>query len=168
MFSSKFLWYATNLNLVQIEHVMEQTVKERIMEFIRCEKIPVYRFEKACGISNGYIRSINKTPGADKISKILSAYPNLNPNWLLTGEGSMLIDSDGKEQGIGNITGNKISGVNNVIGSRSVSVHNIDKSATEEMLIKQIDMLMNQISQQEKIIASLTRLLERKVDGEKV
>ena len=120
-----------------------------------------------CGISNGYIRSVNKTPGADKISKILSAYPNLNPNWLLTGEGSMLIDSDGNEQGIGNITGNKISGVNNVIGSRSVSVHNIDKSATEEMLIRQIDLLMNQISQQEKIIASLTRLLEKKVDGEK-
>ena len=77
MFSSKFLWYTANLNLVQIEHVMEQTVKERIMEFISREKIPVYRFEKACGISNGYIRSVNKTPGSDKISKILSAYPNL-------------------------------------------------------------------------------------------
>lgn len=58
---------------------MEQTVKERIMGFISREKIPVYRFEKACGISNGYIRSVNKTPGSDKISKILSDYPNLNP-----------------------------------------------------------------------------------------
>ena len=143
---------------------MEQTVKERIMEFIRYEKIPVYRFEKSCGISNGYIRSVNKTPGSDKISKILSAYPRLNPNWLLTGEGSMLVEGDGNEHSIGNITDNKMSGVNSEIGSRSVSFNNIDKSGTEEMLIMQINLLMNQIAQQEKIIASLTRLLERRTE----
>ena len=146
---------------------MEQTVKERLMEFIASEGIANSRFEQMCGLSNGYIKGLKRAPGSNKIAGILEAFPRLNPNWLLAGEGSMLIDSDGKEQGIGNITGNKISGVNNVIGSRSVSVHNIDKSATEEMLIKQIDLLMNQISQQEKIIASLTRLLERKVDREK-
>ena len=48
-------------------------MKERIMEFIRYEKIQVYRFEKSCGISNGEIRGVNKTPGSDKIAKILSA-----------------------------------------------------------------------------------------------
>ena len=146
---------------------MEQTVKERLMEFIAYEGIANSRFEQMCGLSNGYIKGLKRTPGANKIAGILEAFPRLNHNWLLKGEGSMLIDSDGNDQGIGNITGNKISGVNNVIGSRSISVQNIDKSATEEMLIRQIDLLMTQISQQEKIIASLTRLLEKKVDGEK-
>ena len=145
---------------------MEQTVKERLMTFIASEGIANSRFEQMCGLSNGYIKGLKRTPGSNKIARMLEAFPRLNPNGLLKGEGSMLIDSDGNEQGIGNITGNKISGVNNVIGSRSVSVQNIDKSATEEMLIKQIDLLMNQISQQEKIIASLTRLLERRAERE--
>ena len=76
----------------------------------------------------------------------------------------MLVEGDGNEHSIGNITDNKISGVNSEIGSRSVSFNNIDKSGTEEMLIKQINLLMNQIAQQEKIIASLTRLLERRTE----
>ena len=46
-FAYKVLWCTTNLNLVQIEHVMEQTVKERIRWLISREKIPAYRFEMA-------------------------------------------------------------------------------------------------------------------------
>ena len=145
---------------------MEQTVKERIMEFIAAEGIANSRFEQMCGLSNGYVKVRKRTPGANKIVKRIEAYPRVNPNWLLKGEGSMLIDGDGNEHSIGNITDNKISGVNSEIGSRSVSFNNIDKSGTEEMLFKQIDLLMNQISQQEKIIASLTRLLERRTERE--
>ena len=145
---------------------MEQTVKERIMEFIASEGIANSRFEQMCGLSNGYVKGLKRTPGANKIVKMIEAFPRLNPNWLLKGEGSMLIDGDGNEHSIGNIIDNKISGVNSEIGSRSVSFNNIDKSGTEEMLFKQIDLLMNQISQQEKIIASLTRLLERRTERE--
>ena len=143
---------------------MEQTVKERLMEFIASEGIANSRFEQMCGLSNGYIKGLKRTPGSNKIAGILEAFPRLNPNWLLTGEGSMLIEGDGNEHSIGNRTDNKISGVNSEIGSRSVSFNNIDKSGTEEMLIMQINLLMNQIAQQEKIIASLTRLLERRTE----
>ena len=82
MFSYKFLWYIANLNLVQIEHVMEQTVKERIKELIASEGIANSRFEQMCGLSNGYIKGLKRTPGSNKIAGIL--------------EDGYLIDSDSK------------------------------------------------------------------------
>ena len=65
-------------------------MKERIMEFVRYKGIPVSTFEQLCGLSNAYVKNISKGVGADKLEKILNAFPELNRTWLLTGEGSML------------------------------------------------------------------------------
>ena len=65
-------------------------MKERIMEFVRYKGIPVSTFEQMCGLSNAYVKNISKGVGADKLEKILNAFPELNRTWLLTGEGSML------------------------------------------------------------------------------
>lgn len=67
------------------------TVKERLITFIRAENIPVAQFERACGMSNGYINSIRKTLGVEKLDNVLNSYPHLNREWLLTGNGSMLL-----------------------------------------------------------------------------
>lgn len=69
---------------------MEKTVKERITEFMRLRKIKVSHFEAMCGFSNGYLYNVKNNPGADKIARILSAFPELNKEWLLYGEGTML------------------------------------------------------------------------------
>ena len=50
----------------------------------------VSAFEKSIGVANGYVNSISKSIGIDKISLILENYPNLNIEWLLTGRGEML------------------------------------------------------------------------------
>lgn len=65
-------------------------MKERIMEFVRYKGIPVSFFEQMCGLSNAYVKNISKGIGADKLEKILKAFPDLNREWLLTGEGEML------------------------------------------------------------------------------
>lgn len=65
-------------------------MKERIMEFVRYKGIPVSLFEQMCGLSNAYVKNISKGIGADKLEKILKAFPDLNREWLLTGEGEML------------------------------------------------------------------------------
>lgn len=44
----------------------------------------------AAGLSNGYVNNISKGIGADKLQRILGAYPMLNQDWLLTGEGEMV------------------------------------------------------------------------------
>jgi phage repressor protein C with HTH and peptisase S24 domain len=69
---------------------MEMSVKERIEQFIAQKQISKYEFERACGLSNGYLRQLKKSPTADKIESIISAYPELSRTWLLTGEGEML------------------------------------------------------------------------------
>lgn len=84
------------------------TIKDRIEEFISIEGIKRATFEKACGISNGYLRNLKSNPGGKIIENILNAYPKINRIWLLAGEGEMLKDSStnvGEVSGDGNIVG---------------------------------------------------------------
>lgn len=74
---------------------METTVKERLISFIAYLGIGQGRFEKECGISNGYVNNIRKSITHEKLQKIALRYPELNKAWLLTGEGSMLKDGQG-------------------------------------------------------------------------
>lgn len=65
----------------------------RIKEFIDKKGLSISAFEKSIGISNGAFASQlknNKTIGVDKLENILNIYSELNPSWLLTGEGEML------------------------------------------------------------------------------
>ena len=74
--------------------MVEDTVKQRIMEFINFKKISQRKFERTAGLSNGYLIQLRQTPSVDKISMILSAYPEINKTWLLSGDGNMLNDND--------------------------------------------------------------------------
>lgn len=69
---------------------MEQTVKERLIIYLKYKKIGQNKFEAMAGISNGYISNLKSTPGIDKLTKILVAAPDLNKTWLLAGDGEML------------------------------------------------------------------------------
>lgn len=69
---------------------MEQTVKERIIIFIKSSNLTQRGFEQAAGLSNGYLKSLRKSPTVDKMQSIIHAFPQLNQDWLLTGEGEML------------------------------------------------------------------------------
>ena len=62
------------------------------MEYVRVSRISVREFEKKCGLSNGYLRSLRNAPSLDKINGIIEAYPDINKTWLLSGEGSMIED----------------------------------------------------------------------------
>ncbi|SFG12774.1 S24 family peptidase [Prevotella sp. KH2C16] len=69
---------------------MEQTVKQRLISFMKYKGIGQGKFEHACGLSNGYINKLRHAPGADRLQKILGTYPEINRTWLLTGTGEML------------------------------------------------------------------------------
>lgn len=71
---------------------MENSVKQRLMKFMSYREMSASRFERMCGLSNGYFNKLRNAPGLDKIDKMLRVFPELNREWVLTGEGSMLND----------------------------------------------------------------------------
>ncbi len=58
--------------------------------FMDVMKIKKAAFEKKCGLSNGYINSIKDNIGTGKLDAILTTFPELSRDWLLTGQGEML------------------------------------------------------------------------------
>lgn len=66
------------------------SVKERIKIFAKAQEKSVRAFEIKSGLNIGYINAIRTSIQPEKIQSIASNYPNLNIDWLLTGNGSML------------------------------------------------------------------------------
>lgn len=68
-------------------------IKERFVEYLKYKGIGQTAFEESAGLSRG---AIAKKSGfsADSLEKIILACPDLNINWLLTGIGEMLTDSN--------------------------------------------------------------------------
>lgn len=66
------------------------TVKNIVKAYCEAIQMTVSAFEKSIGVANGYVNSISKSIGIDKVSLILEKYPNINIEWLLTGKGDML------------------------------------------------------------------------------
>ena len=73
---------------------MEESVKSRTIEFVKAKGIKMKVFEERCGLSSGYVTSMRKGFGPDKLNGVLKAFPELNRNWLLYGEGKMLADDE--------------------------------------------------------------------------
>lgn len=65
-------------------------VKERLTEYLKSKKISKSAFGRDIGVSSAYIASIRKSIQPDKLQRIALKYPDLNTEWLLTGEGEML------------------------------------------------------------------------------
>lgn len=68
---------------------MNDSVKNRLIAFIKSQGISVNRFEKICGFSTGYVGNMRKSIQPDKVMSIIQNFPTLNTAWLFTGEGEM-------------------------------------------------------------------------------
>jgi|WetSurMetagenome_2_1015567.scaffolds.fasta_scaffold18593_5 hypothetical protein len=65
----------------------------RLKEYIDSKGISISKFEKSIGMSNAsFGKSLKSggTIGADKLEIILNHYPDINLEWLVTGNGEML------------------------------------------------------------------------------
>ncbi|MGN7787189.1 S24 family peptidase [Niabella sp. 22666] len=65
-------------------------IKERILQHLESVNISKRKFYAHTGISNGVL---DKKTGLteDNIERYISAFPEINPSWLVTGEGSMYL-----------------------------------------------------------------------------
>lgn len=71
-------------------------VKNRIKKYCKSKKINVTDFEDSIGASNGYVNSISKSVGLEKLKLMIENYPNMNLKWLFTGAGDMEISTETK------------------------------------------------------------------------
>lgn len=70
-------------------------VSARLGQYIDTKGISYYAFENSIEASRGAISKAvkeGKSIGSNVLEKILSTYNDLNPVWLLTGDGDMLLD----------------------------------------------------------------------------
>lgn len=65
-------------------------INQRLMEFINAVSITKKEFERNANLSNGFVDKAGNSIRKDKLDKILFAYPSLNRDWLVYGEGEML------------------------------------------------------------------------------
>lgn len=65
-------------------------IKERFKKFIAYKRLSQRRFQASIGVSSSYINGITDGIGAEVLRKISIEYPELNTDWLLTGNGEML------------------------------------------------------------------------------
>lgn len=69
---------------------MSSGVKERLSQYLEFVGDSKSEFGRKIGVSNAYISSMRKSIDPDKIQSIAFNYPNLNIEWLLTGNGDMI------------------------------------------------------------------------------
>lgn len=141
---------------------METTVKERISIFINYKKISARAFETRCGFSNGYLRQLKNSPTVDKMEMILSAFPEINREWLTAGNGEMLKDNT-TQISHGDNSPN-ISGNGNNVNAASTIDKALNEIAEQRKLVAkaqdQVSVAMEQVSKSQQQIDRLLSILE--------
>lgn len=72
---------------------MGSTVKERLIEYLESKKISKSEFGRRIGVSSAFISSMRQSMQPDKLERVALNFPDLNMEWLLTGNGEMINDS---------------------------------------------------------------------------
>lgn len=124
-----------------------QNVKDRLLIYIKYLGIGQSKFEKLCGLSNGYINNSKGNFGSVKLEDILKTCPELNREWLLYGEGEMLNGGIVQEvQGDGNTS---VAGNGNNVNTAEVLVKALAEIEEHRKLLskkdEQIDRLLSVI-----------------------
>lgn len=70
-------------------------MRERLRAYIRAKGITEYRFLKEAKLSLAFFTSNADGVSARTLVKIGEAFPDLNLDWVTTGNGSMTTDADG-------------------------------------------------------------------------
>ena len=73
---------------------MKKSVNQRIRQIIENKSLSVNAFANAIGVAQGTLASMlnrGTEPSNKTLNAVLSAFPEVNPDWLLTGSGEMYL-----------------------------------------------------------------------------
>ena len=124
----------------------------RIGEFASSKKISIRTIEAAIGSGNG---TLAKAVGTDKevqtkwVSRFMDNYPEVNPAWLLTGKGKMLIEDFPVED-------NRVEEPKGELVTKEVIRQ---KQEVIEALKRLVDSMEGQLKDKERLIEMKDRLI---------
>lgn len=75
---------------------MDATIKGRLTAYLRLKGVNNSEFGRRIGVSNSYISAMRKSIQPEKVKRIALEFPDLSIDWLITGEGSMLVGQPGQ------------------------------------------------------------------------
>ncbi|MBD5236249.1 MAG: helix-turn-helix transcriptional regulator [Bacteroidales bacterium] len=73
------------------------TVKSRLLHLLKEKRMTQTEFARQLGVSPTYIGAMRRSIPDVKLRKVMEIFPDLNRDWLLYGEGEMLLDTDEDE-----------------------------------------------------------------------
>lgn len=126
---------------------------ERFLQYLDSKGITENRATVECGLSQGLIhqaKSGKSDIGYKSIEKILKTYQDINREWLLYGQGEMLL--------IGSIEAHASGNSNVVIGSGKISTNDDVKLAVLE---SENEMLRAQLDDRDRQIEFLKSLINK-------
>lgn len=80
-------------------------IKDRLKELLQILGIGQKAFETKCGMGNGTINNIKNGISSPNLEKIISAFPEVNIEWIISGKGMPLKenDSDSRKSSLANL-----------------------------------------------------------------
>lgn len=109
-------------------------MKERLIEFLAYLGVGQTKFEEKVGLARGLINKISDNVRVSTLDKIAAVYPELNLNWLRTGEGNMIRPGFAILKGKNNVNvSGGTSGITGVMTGGTI-VHN---DGTDRVIEKQ-------------------------------
>ena len=124
---------------------------DRMRLYLDYKKISKYSFCKKMGFSNKFLDN-SSNMGTDKAEIILRYYPDINIEWLISGKGKMLKESDD------NKLNQSILGDNNLMAGREIN--NTNDTDTSR-IIEEIKDLKKQVKNKDTIIGTLMKQQEQ-------
>ena len=142
--------------------IENQSVKERLILYIKYLGIGQRKFEIKCGLANGYINNIRQSITPEKLQKISLHNPELNTGWLMTGEGEMLKSGVSIENGDGST---QVIGDGNNVNTPSALDKALDEIAAQRRLVeKSQELIKEQVrinkEQTDRFLAIIDKLTE--------
>lgn len=71
---------------------------DRLFMFLEHKKLSQNKFETECGLAHTNLREKKQGPTSEYLAKIITRYPELNLNWLISGRGPMILSEDTTRQ----------------------------------------------------------------------
>lgn len=129
-----------------------QTIQDRLAAFLAELNISTQKFERMCDLGQGAAAKLSQKSYATTYARIAKAFPQLNIDWLKTGEGDMCNPAPSMDINVDfKMSGRSQMAVGNIT--------NINDAKTQiAVLQERIKALESQMAEKDARIAELTKM----------